>query len=340
MGSRLAELIAGWKPFHGLVVGDVLADVYPHQNFDSRKLTPAQLMRDDVLGELDANATTTPGGAANAAVALAQLTTDEARVHLVGIGGNDIFSHRLETQLKEKGVQSWLFYRDEPTPLKIRPFGIRSEGGRIDHEFRYRPNSSRTEILDTVHSLGEVNRPGVVLVSDYDKGLIGPWLYANMPLRSPLVINTKRPDRHRDTGPRTFVTMVVDYATACNFFPGLGAAAGTDMWDAIQRAVDDRNTYWSVLVTAGCFRATLFQAFTEPVAIRIREREDGDPLGAGDATSAALAAALANAMNLEDAARVACAAGTASLDGRGCNPPSRDRLIRELNLRAEMGIDP
>ena len=258
-----------------------------------------------------------PGGAGLAAVLAA---ARGASVTLVTALGTDDEGCELRDRLDATGVSVVDLRLAGPTPQKLR---IRAAGQSLVRVDRgcdpVVPPGWWTEAAD--EALGSAD---AVLVADYGRGLAERALpavraLAGRPSEVPVVWD---PHRAGPQPPPGLAAVTPNAAEAAGALSEPVPATVTELADTAERLA----TAWAspVVVTDGA-RGALIAAPPAPAAFVPATPVPGDPCGAGDCFSAALAVALGRGRDLHDAAVAAVAAatrfvGSASTDagaGRG-----------------------
>ena len=140
------------------IIGDVMLDMWTQG--DCQKVSPEA----PVLVVKETNKDFNVGGAGNLALNLSNLGTD---TWLYGAVGNDIPGHKIQEILLQNGVKSHLCQDGEMTTTKTRIIGQNGQHLiRVDKEEKYKADTP-VEIL-----LENLNETDVVIVSDYNKGVI------------------------------------------------------------------------------------------------------------------------------------------------------------------------
>jgi D-glycero-beta-D-manno-heptose-7-phosphate kinase len=250
------------------------------------------------------------GGAANVAHNLRAMG---ARVQMVGLVGTDPDGARLRAALDDAGISADTLVEDagRRTTRKLRVVTTRNQQvARIDYEHdRAIDGEVEQRLIEALRKA--VDSADVVLISDYQKGVVTPaTAHAAIEharrLRIMSLVDPKVP--HID-----------DYAGASVITPNHHEAEAVTLMRI--RTSDDaraaahrfrtRARCESVLITRGEHGMWLL-AGNEEHDLPAEAREVSDVTGAGDTVIAAMALALAAGASLFDAARLAnCAAGLA-----------------------------
>lgn len=188
----LAALVERFAGLEVLVVGDVLLDSYLEG--EGRGLcreAPVPVV--GLTGRVDA-----PGGAANAAAALAALG---AAVTLVSVTGDDDDGRRLRDVLVARGVATrHLIARpSRATPAKVRVAAGGQLLARLDSGST-EPIDERTEAVLAARLAALVPTAHAVVVSDYDHGVLSDGLVEALVVMRPeaagvVVVDARSPSR-------------------------------------------------------------------------------------------------------------------------------------------------
>lgn len=166
--ERLRSIIEKFPESHVLTFGDCMLDQWVWGKV-SRISPEAPVPVVDVQ-----KYTWTPGGAANVSSNLAALG---ARTGLIGVVGKDVQAKQLKKGLREQGVEVRGIISDteRPTTLKTRIIAHHQQVVRADLEQKGRiPDALADRLIDFLAAQGGGCR--WLLVSDYDKGLLTPYL--------------------------------------------------------------------------------------------------------------------------------------------------------------------
>jgi D-glycero-beta-D-manno-heptose-7-phosphate kinase len=243
-----------------------------------------------------------PGGAANVAANLASLG---ARVHLLGVVGDDEAGKRLREKLYRAGVTltDLLVDPDRPTTTKTRIMVQNNQVARADHEDRSRlPASAVRRVLAAIDAhAAEVD---ACILSDYDKGFLRPVVAQRVIRRAaaqkkPVIVDPKTKKLLTYQG-ATVITPNLKEAARL-----MGSRPGRESIVELGRGLLARGAFGAVLITRGADGMSLFQPGVEPVHIAAEASEVVAVMGAGDTAAATLTMALAAGASVEEAARLA-----------------------------------
>jgi len=247
-----------------------------------------------------------PGGGGLAAALSA---CDGREVTLISAVGDDESGRKLARLLADQGVELIDMGLDGPTPEKVR---VRSAGRSL---LRVDRGGAPARIRGglAAGARAAIGWADAVLVADYGRGVA-----AHPAIRGALeAVVGERPvvwDPHpRGPEPVAGATLVTpNQAEAAAFSPRLPDAAldaASDAAAASALALVDRWQAAAVCVTCAEHGALLARAGTV-TTVPAAAAAGGDPCGAGDRFSSAVAGALADGADIEDAVRTAVAAAT------------------------------
>ncbi|GAC1522591.1 MAG: hypothetical protein NVS3B10_22850 [Polyangiales bacterium] len=311
---NVSERLEDFAGLRVVVVGDLMLDEFVRG--DVARISPEAPV--PILEVTDR--TSTPGGAANAAMNVATLG---GRVKLVGVVGNDASAAVLAALVEKAGIDARSFVVDatRPTTQKTRIVARHQQVVRIDQESRdaIAPSISEALIAGARAALADAD---ACIVSDYGKGVVTAGLVAAVvevarARRIPVIVDPKRRDFSAYRG-ATLVTpnlaeLEVATGARCHT-PEEVVAAGTSLLDVLDGG--------AVLVTRGAAGMTLLRPGMAPVHTHARARAVFDVTGAGDTVVSTLSLALAAKMDVTLAIDLASVAaglviskvGTATVD--------------------------
>lgn len=303
---RFTELLDDMKDIRATVVGDVMLDRYLIG--DVERISPEAPV--PVLAVTEERAT--PGGAANVAANLAALG---AEVLLIGAVGDDEAAAVLGDALSGFGVSvlGLATIPGRPTTTKTRILARGQQVVRIDREVD-NPMAGRHRDAIVEAALAAVADSDVLLLGDYDKGVLDPALIATL-IRAageadiPVVADPKR--RH-----------FFDYTGATVLKPNrreLGGAFHAQIGgnDAELQQARSRLGVDHLLLTLGAEGMALVSEGKPITRTPSITREVYDVSGAGDTVAAWVAAALAAEANIEEAAWLANVAAGVEVGKQG-----------------------
>lgn len=277
-----------------LVIGDLILDKYYHGTVT--RISPEA----PVPVVLKQYEKTVPGGAANVANNLAKL---KANVSLLGIAGNDNNGWLLSSILKEENIPAEIITGDNPTVTKIRIIGEHQQICRLDVE-KDQPHgeNTRKELLEALKI--KIKDSGLVLISDYDKGLADKQTTAFIIRQAkkhkvPVIIDPKKKNWSLYTGAFLVTPNLKEFREVCNRHQ-------LDDEDLISsgKAIREKFELDNLLITLSDKGMMLITA-EEEYHIPTVKKEVFDVSGAGDTVIATLAACIANGFELKRSVEIA-----------------------------------
>lgn len=331
--ERLLRLIEGFDRVRVLAVVDLVADEYVYGQI-------SRVSREAPVLILDYDATRlVPGGGANALNNLAALG---ARPSAVGIVGPDAAGKELVRQLRRAGVDVSGVRREPrfltPTKTRILAGGAHStkqQVVRIDRKTRVTVTEGLERHLETAVS-ERLSETDVVMVSDYDYGLVTPGFGNGLArrarsLRKRAVIDS-----------RYALCSYTGFTSATPNEPEVEAALGVTIGhdetrlERSGRKLLSKLRTEALLVTRGSDGMALFEPRRPTRRIPIFGSDEvADVTGAGDTVISAYALALGAGASFYEAALLANYAGGIVVMKRGTATASREELARAVRSDRE-----
>jgi D-beta-D-heptose 7-phosphate kinase/D-beta-D-heptose 1-phosphate adenosyltransferase len=302
--TRAQSLITGFRGASVVVVGDVMLDrfLFGRVSRISPEAPVPVVVHDHDEYRL--------GGAGNVAHNIVALG---GRAVLAGIAGDDEDGRSMAAEMIARGVQpsALVTVANRRTTTKVRVVTSRNQQvARIDYEADGEVDAMTEDGLMTVVDQ-YLDGAGVLLVSDYQKGVISRRLMAHLVARAhergvPLLVDPKVPHLDFYRG----ATLVTPNHPEAEVASGQRIRTLDDAREAASTIVA-RAGVGGVLITLG-ERGMWLTAGGEEGALAATAREVSDVTGAGDTVIATLALALAaGATPAEGAALANEAAGIA-----------------------------
>jgi D-beta-D-heptose 7-phosphate kinase/D-beta-D-heptose 1-phosphate adenosyltransferase len=336
--ADIAARVRDFRSIQALVIGEAMLDSYVRGDA-SRLSREAPVPIVAVTGRVDA-----PGGAANTAVNLATLG---AHSGLVSIVGDDDAADRLRSALERSGV--------DPSGLVTDPGRVTLAKERIlaADQMVVRVDTGSTDALDpdtedrliAALEAGHA-RADVVIVSDYDYGVVTPRVLTRLrELQAasprPLVVDARDLRRYR----RLEATAVKP-----NYLEAIGLLGEPDQRGTMMRVAQIAANGQRLLdVTGGSIVAVtidsegvmVFERDAPPYRTYCRPRTDAQAAGGGDTFVATLALALASGAPTPEATELASTAAAIVVGQPGTATCSADELIGALSVSGKRvdGID-
>lgn len=346
--SQLLDTLARWRPFSALVVGDYMLDRLTFGDVDRLCAdAPVPVLAVDHTDER-------PGGAANVCLDLAVM---HARVHAVGLCGDDEHGRTLRRLLAEAGVQPSGVVSDgaRPTTVKQSLIGLAQHRHaqklfRLDFEKRdpAGPHEARAMLDAVSRLLGDVANPiDVVCIEDYGKGACTPDVCQGVialarARRVPVLVDpAPTTDYARYRGASTITPNRNEAQLAAR---GLGLALSTapdapeDFAPIARRLVHDLDLDSAVITLDKhgallCERTPAAGEGSDVRTVPTVARQVYDVTGAGDMVLAALAAARAHGLDWFDSVRFANAAAGLEVEQFGVVPIPIEQIHRDILTR-------
>jgi D-beta-D-heptose 7-phosphate kinase/D-beta-D-heptose 1-phosphate adenosyltransferase len=321
--GRAQSLIAGFPRASVVIVGDVMLDRFlvGRVNRISPEAPVPVVVHDHDEYRL--------GGAANVAHNVVALG---GRAVLAGMAGDDEDGRSLAAEMVARGLapSALVTVPGRRTTTKVRVVTSRNQQvARIDYEADGDIDAATEDAMMTVVDQ-HLDGAGVLLVSDYQKGVISRRLMAHLVARAyersvPLLVDPKVPhlDFYRGA---TLVTPNHDEAEAAS---GRRIRTLEDAREAAG-AIMARAGVGGVLITLG-ERGLWLTAGGEEGALAATAREVSDVTGAGDTVIATLALALAAGATPAEGAALANEAAGVAVGKFGAATVSADELRRRFN---------
>jgi D-beta-D-heptose 7-phosphate kinase/D-beta-D-heptose 1-phosphate adenosyltransferase len=334
MSSDLAELVHNLGQPRVLVVGDLMLDRYVWG--DAERISqeaPVVLLHADKREER-------LGGASSVATLLRALG---ARVALAGVVGPDADGERIRRTLLDLGIddEAVLIDPDRPTTVKERYIGRAQHRHpqqmiRVDYEVRL-PLSKAQEDRFNQAIARHIGRAGIVLVSDYDKGVCTSGVLA-------ATIAAARAHGLRVLADPIRGGDYRKYHGCSAITPNrleAGLAVGRVLGDkatALKSAAQLREhlDLEAAIITLDKEGMALAHADGRAEVFPTRPRQVYDITGAGDMVLAMLGMALASGVDYEPAIRLANVAGGLEVEKIGVATVTCDEILRDL-LRGAPG---
>ncbi len=324
MQQRLTDCVRnGFSPdAWALVVGDLMLDRYlwgEVERISPEAPVPVVLLRHE---------TETAGGAANVAANLAGLGV---ATRLVGFVGADDDGLRLKGAIHALGIATHGLVRSlgHSTIAKTRVIGGHQQMLRLDRESRaaYAGNDMQALLAGVRQQLAE--RPGVVVLSDYAKGVLTTEVCRTVidearRLGIPVLVDPKGRDYAKYRGATALTPNKREAAEAC----GISVRDTNAVLEAATRLRADLELDFLAVT-----RSEEGMSLIEAGAIRhipAHARQVFDVSGAGDTVIATLAAGLLGGLPHEEALHLANTAAGIVVGKVGTVAVTREELLAEL----------
>ena len=316
------EIINSFNGKNILAIGDLMIDQYLSgtvTRISPEAPVPIVNIKTDVC-EL--------GGAANAVNNINNLG---GIVEAVGVIGKEDAGRTLLNLLKEINVNTdGIILSDErPTTVKTRVIGNGSQIVRLDKETRQNIGTKMSdEIIE--HIRNRIKKYDSILISDYDKGLITPYLLNELiPLANshdiPVIVNSKSENL---TYYKNVSVIISDIYNASQII-GIKPIHETSIRNIGQWMLTHLDCN-GVLITWEKKGMTVFNKEGNVKHLSSAAKEMSDITGVDDAITGVMALALANGADVIEAATIANAAATVVLGKPGTYAISKDELLTQV----------
>lgn len=307
-----------------LVIGDLMLDRYlwgEVERISPEAPVPVVLLK---------NETECAGGAANVAANLAGLNIATRLVGFIGDDGNGIHLKRAITEL---GVDAGGLVKAErhPTIAKTRILGGHQQMMRLDQEDRAQYSAADMQNLLSAVTRQLAERPAVVVLSDYAKGVLTPQLCravisAARKLNIPVLVDPKGRDYTKYRGATALTPNKREAAEAC----GVSLHDNDALLTAAARMREDLALDFLAL-TRGEEGVSLIEQ-GHSLHIPATAKQVFDVSGAGDTVISTLAAGLIAGLERKEALHLANLAAGVVVGKVGTAPIKQAELLHELTV--------
>jgi D-beta-D-heptose 7-phosphate kinase/D-beta-D-heptose 1-phosphate adenosyltransferase len=321
--NRVEELLNRFADQTILIVGDVMLDEFIWGKV-ARISPEAPVPIVEVSKE-----TYGLGGAANVAANIRAL---DGKPIPIGVVGKDETGDRLLDLFKESGIDGFAVARDDrATTLKTRIIAHNQQIVRADWESRQPLSPQLNLALSTAFSR-YLSKASAVIISDYDKGVVGPELLATILPRArekgvPVFLDPKvqHADYYRP------ITVIKPNQREAELLSGMTISDQGSLEEAGQLLLEKFECE-SVLITCGDEGMALFDS-TASHHLPTFAREVFDVTGAGDTVIATLALARASGGTMEESAILANHAAGIAVGKIGTATVTRGELLSDFEFR-------
>ncbi|MCG8568061.1 MAG: D-glycero-beta-D-manno-heptose-7-phosphate kinase [Desulfobacterales bacterium] len=311
-----------FKTIRALVIGDLMIDEYLWGDVD--RISPeAPVPVVAVKRE-----SSTLGGAGNV---INNLISMGASVMAVGTAGTGKGGDIILSKLAELGVTAQGIIReaDRPTTRKTRVIASNQQVVRIDKEIKQEICAPTLEKILTLIK-GEINQVNLVIISDYDKGLVTPELVAGVVdltrgKNIPVLADPKARRFNKYSGVTLMTPNKKEASQAANM-----AIDTREELEEAGKIITDQAKLEKLIITCGKDGMVLFENGKITHTIASRARQVFDVSGAGDTVISLLGLGLAAGADFKDAAAVANAAAGIVVGKVGTATASVDELKSAL----------
>lgn len=324
LARRLLSLVDAFENVRVLAVVDLVADEYVYGQI-SRVSREAPVL---ILEHEDTRLV--PGGGGNAVHNIATLG---GRPFAVGIVGDDVAGRELLSQLRRAKVDVSGVFRDGsyPTPTKTRILagGVHStkqQVVRIDRKTRVGEGGRPSQRVEG--ALKELlPSSDVVMVSDYDCGLVTPPFGSSLARRAASLRKKTVLDSRREIGAYSGFTSATPNEPEVEAALGVRIGRDREVLERSGRKLLKKLRSEALLVTRGSDGMALFESRRSTRHIPIFGSDEvADVTGAGDTVLSCYALALGAGASFYEGALLANYAGGIVVMKRGTATVSREEL--------------
>lgn len=306
---------------HALVIGDVMLDRYLMG--DVSRISPEAPVPIVLLKNQSERA----GGAANVAANLALLGI---KTHILGCIGEDAEGKTLIQLMQKIGIntQGMMTSVHRPTIAKTRILGGHQQMMRLDQENNAALNAEEREDALQLFTEQLKQKPTVVILSDYDKGLLTASVCQHIiqqchALNIPVLVDPKGRDYSKYIGATALTPNKKETAEACNT-----VIADPELIAKASHLKQDLNLKF-LAVTRGEEGITLIDDTTHH--LNASAKQVFDVSGAGDTVIATLAAGLMHGLTPLNSLSLANSAAGFVVGKVGTVPITRQDLLETLS---------
>ncbi|HAB99029.1 MAG TPA: HldE protein [Parachlamydiales bacterium] len=318
--TDLANAFKHFHPFTALVIGDFFFDTYITGRV--KRISPEAPV--PVLEVLKQESR--PGGAGNVVLNLAAIG---AHVFAIGRMGHDAEGQQLKCRLQADGadVSAFVIQPAYQTPVKHRFIADSQQLLRVDFEtVDPLPRELEEAVLLQLPSM--IQRSQIVAISDYGKGfltrhLISQTIEMAKKAGVPVIVDPKGLDFTKYRHATVLKPNASEAYAAANM-------ASSSSLDAVAQHLLDLSQVDKLLITRSEAGMSLFESGKARKDFPVRSREVKDVTGAGDTVLSFICLALANGLNVDEAAQLANIAACISVERLGCVQVTLAQLAQRL----------
>ncbi|MGD9824880.1 D-glycero-beta-D-manno-heptose-7-phosphate kinase [Desulfobacter sp.] len=286
-----------FKDLQVLVIGDLMLDEYLWGRVD--RISPEAPVP-VVAVEKESH---TLGGAGNVINNLSAMGAKVFAMGTVGRGpaGRDVLKKLEALNVDVTGVIS---EPDRPTTRKIRIIAASQQMLRIDREVRHRISAHTLDALTRIIA-GYIGKMDLVIISDYDKGLVTRELVARIvELAKKSGVMTLADPKSMDFSKYMGVTVLTPNKKEAAIAAGMQIQTSEEMEKAAAKIMALAGLE-KLIITCGKAGMVLYETGKPAVAIASKARQVFDVSGAGDTVISLLGLGLASGATFEAAAGLA-----------------------------------
>lgn len=321
--EQYKSMIEGWGDTKCIVIGDIMLDHY-YQGIVERISPEAPVPVFEVASEEDRL-----GGAANVALNLANLG---ANVQMISVTGNDSHAQNLISAMKKNMIQTEIVLSDErTTTVKNRLIAKNQQILRFDHEMKNALSAGETTLLEKKLIEGFKAQPDVVVVQDYNKGVLTPGVIDFIiqlckQNKIPFVVDPKKENFFSYHGAALFKPNLGELKVALQKD---GLALNENEVVELVRECRTKLNAQKCMVTLS-EKGLYFEGEKSFLSAPAKVRNIADVSGAGDTVTAVAALCVAQNTDDESLAFLANLSGGIVCEHPGVFPISKELLLKDL----------
>ncbi|NOX32291.1 MAG: D-glycero-beta-D-manno-heptose-7-phosphate kinase [Deltaproteobacteria bacterium] len=311
-----------FKKVNVLVIGDLMIDEYLWGSVD--RISPEAPVP-VVCVEKESHAL---GGAGNV---IHNLVAMGAKVMAAGTAGTGNAGRMIFEKIKDLGIKTDGIVSEakRPTTLKTRVIASNQQVLRIDKEIKKNINAATLEKLVKIIE-NKILRADLVILSDYDKGLVTKDLVCEVvKLSRKYNVLTIADPKSLDFLKYKKVSILTPNRKEASLAANMDIKSRQDLFAAGLKIME-KVKLLRLLITCGKDGMVLFEKGREPYTIESKARQVFDVSGAGDTVISLLGLGLATGASFKESAMIANAAAGIVVAKVGTATASIDELANVL----------
>jgi D-glycero-beta-D-manno-heptose-7-phosphate kinase len=324
---EIKQIFEKFSRMRAIVIGDAMVDTYLWGNVE--RISPEAPIPVVSVNKRESRL----GGAANVALNLQALGANPV---LFSVVGNDVNGRELKKMIAGKKLSGHGIFEDieRPTTVKSRIIGKGQHIARVDEESTFFISSELEEkMMKGVEKEIEKNGADVILLVDYDKGLITPGLFVkvNSFARTkgiPIAVDPKKRNFLHYKNVDLFKPNFHEFVEGTGFQLKKGDLQGLGRAAAAFKVQQKLRFIFISLSELGVFISNGTKAQYFPAVIR----EIADVSGAGDTVLSVASLAMAAGLPPRQMALMANLAGGLVCESPGVVPVDKKRLKKMMEL--------
>ncbi len=284
-----------------LVIGDVMIDNYLFGEIN--RISPEAPVP---VVEIDSKELRA-GGAANVALNIKSLG---GKPHLLSVIGDDVHAKELQKILRDKGIKNSVLLSEagRPTTVKTRIFDDDKQVMRFDEESTDDiERITEDELLNAIHAILKKERMDVIVLQDYNKGVLTKRLIKQILLLAtkqgiPVCVDPKEKNFFEYQNVALFKPNLKELSSALQM--RINPKNLSSLIDAAEE-LKRKNRFRNLLFTLSQYGAFYSSENGEAELMPTKAINAADVSGAGDTVMAIACLGVAAKMNMNDITRLA-----------------------------------